>query len=124
MTKTTAAVNKTTSPAGDFAHIKIIRRIQLASSTPLPSSRGSVQRAVTQATKVKPIKKTPKKPDGGTIAKKPCNDDVAKQKTIAYETKKRKRKAFKAAQKKALEIDGKTPNEALFMGRQAYAECA
>ena len=124
VTTTTAALKKSTSAAGGFAHISIIQKIQAASSTPLPSSRGSVQRAVTQATKGKPIKKTPTKPDGGTVAKKPCSDDVAKQKTIAYEIQKRKRRAFKAAQKKALGIDGKTPDEALFMGRQAYAECA
>ena len=64
------------------------------------------------------------KPEKVTVAKTSCNDDVAKQKTIAYEIKKRKCRAFKAAQKKALEIDGATPDEALFMGRQAYAECA
>ena len=124
MTKTTAAVKKTTSAAGEFAHISIIRRIQLASSTPLPSSRGCVQRAVTKATKGKPVTKSKAKPEKVTVAKTSCNDDVAKQKQMAYEIKKRKRKASKAAKQKALEIDGKTPAEALFIGRQAYAECA
>ena len=123
VTTTIAALKKSTSAAGGF-DISIVRKIQLASSTPLPSSRGSLQRAVTKGTKGKPIKKTPAKPEGGTVAKKSCSEDVAKQKTIAYETKKRKCRAFKAAKKKALEIDGKTPDEALFMGRQAYAECA
>lgn len=98
----------------------LILRIMEASSTPLPSSRGALQRNVTNH------EATPKKTHKPTATKSASVVTPTKTQpsltTTAYQLKKRKSLAYKHARKQALD-EGETAEEALARARQAYADC-
>ena len=106
---------------------RIVRQIKEASKTPLPSSRGALQRAVTQAKKAHQQKRqTPANVEKAAVVTKttektPAEKAVGKT-SEAWGRKKRKRTAYKVAIKIAIEND-EPKEDALQMGRKAYAEC-
>ena len=115
---------------------RIVRQIKEASEKPLSASRGSLQRSVTKAggggrnKKGKTVaeEKTPtKKAAIPLVAKATPPGKKAVKKAVegmseAYERKKRKHTASKQAIKIANE-SGESKEDALQMGRNAYAEC-